>query len=161
MCDSVHRGGGLWQEEPHPRQGDPPGKETPWVGRPPQAGRTPPGRETPTGQGDPPAGRPPGQGTPGIRSMSGRYASYWNAFLFEWRIQRLGRGSKNMKSIRSLLDLFLTYFSKREGGVDMATFPSPRIRCFIVQFKHVYIHCRFNIRSTCTRGMIKCDLSVI
>ena len=70
---------------------------------------TPPSRENPPwdqadppGQGDPPdqAGRPPGPGIPprtrhtplgretpreedcSIRSMSGRYASYWNAFLF-------------------------------------------------------------------------------
>ena len=47
----------LRQGEP-PRQEDPPSRE-----KPPLAGRTP-------GQGDPPA----------IRSMSGRYASYWNAF---------------------------------------------------------------------------------
>ena len=46
----------------------PPRKEAPpWEGNPPE-GRTPPPpmKETPT---------------PGIRSMSGRYASYWNAFL--------------------------------------------------------------------------------
>ena len=73
------------------------------VGRPPQAGRNPPpgqgeppwaGRIPPPGQGEPPrAGRtPPGANPPGaditpppgssIRSMSGRYASYWNALLF-------------------------------------------------------------------------------
>ena len=66
----------------HPRQGEPP----------PDQADTPPPR-----QGEPPRpGRPPRQGEPphrtrqtppreedcSIRSMSGRYASYWNAFLF-------------------------------------------------------------------------------
>ena len=76
-----------------PDQADPPpgpDRENPpwtWQGEPPQdlAGRTPPGpgRETPQDL----AGRTPP--TPPrweedciIRSMSGRYASYWNAFLF-------------------------------------------------------------------------------
>ena len=44
----------------------------------PQVG-TPPGRYTPRA-GTPPAGTPPRYYK--IRSMSGRYASYWNAFLF-------------------------------------------------------------------------------
>ena len=67
-------------------QGEPPGS-----GRenPPGPGRTPPDQgETPPDQGDPPQTRenPPDQGEPpgpgSIRSTSGRYASYWNAFLF-------------------------------------------------------------------------------
>ena len=66
VCDSVHRGGL-------------------------RAERTPPGRENPPEQGDPPgqgepptpwAGRPPG-----IRSVSGRNASYWNAFLFNFHLE--------------------------------------------------------------------------
>ena len=87
----------------------PPGREAPRAGRNPReqtptppgrenprAGRTSPGHGEPPRAGRPPAGRnPPGQGgtpqeqTPphreadcSIRSMSGRYASYWNAFLF-------------------------------------------------------------------------------
>ena len=83
-------------------QGEPPqGKERP----PPLAGRTPPGRENPSpGIGrtpraidppgisrlprlnsrHPPRSRhpPPREADCSIRSMSGRYASYWNAFLF-------------------------------------------------------------------------------
>ena len=60
---------------PHPPR-RPPSRESPLTRRPPLAGR-PPARRTPqqgepTRQGDPP---------PAIRSMSGRYASYWNAFL--------------------------------------------------------------------------------
>ena len=64
---------------------DPPGKENPLAGRPPWQGE-PPSREIPW-QGDPPSRRPPQQGDPpvirsmSIRSMSDRYASYWNAFL--------------------------------------------------------------------------------
>ena len=78
-----------WQGPPGketPLAGRPPSKETPLPGGPPGQGdpparRTPLARRTPPPrQGDPPSGRetPP----PGIRSMSGRYASYWNAFLF-------------------------------------------------------------------------------
>ena len=75
-------------KEAPPWQGDPPGKETPlWQGRPPRQGEPPrqgdpPGRETPPARRPPWQGGPPGRETPpGIRSMSGRYASYWNAFL--------------------------------------------------------------------------------
>ena len=32
----------------------------------------------------PPGSRPPREADSGIRSTSGRYASYWNAFLFSW-----------------------------------------------------------------------------
>ena len=54
------------------------GKYTPW--------QVPPGRHTPW-QVHPQAGTPPSRYTPlamhaGIQSTSGRYASYWNAFLF-------------------------------------------------------------------------------
>ena len=84
-------GGGVCQGEP------------PLAGRtPPQTRETPPRtRETPLDKADPPdqADPPPGPGRPpspwtrqappapreadsSIRSTSGRYASYWNAFLF-------------------------------------------------------------------------------
>ena len=58
----------------NPPQGDPP------VGRTPLLVGRPPSKETPL-QGDPRQGEPPSRETPIIRSMSGRYASYWNAFL--------------------------------------------------------------------------------
>ena len=81
-----------------PDQADTP----PGPGRPPGTRQTPPGpgrhppRQTPPGtrqtspdQADPPGTRqtPPGPGPPreadsSIRSTSGRYVSYWNAFLF-------------------------------------------------------------------------------
>ena len=64
-------------------QGDPPGPGRPTQDQgepPPRPGRPPPD------QGDPPApGRPrppPAGKNSSIWSMSGRYASYWNAFLF-------------------------------------------------------------------------------
>ena len=52
---------GLWQT-PH---GKTPSRQTPWVDTLPLPGRHPPGRRPSTG----------------IQSTSGRYTSYWNAFL--------------------------------------------------------------------------------
>ena len=63
-----------------PLEGTPPGQVPPWAG-------TPPGQVHPLGRYTP-MQVPPGAGTPHpamhawIRSTSGRYASYWNAFLF-------------------------------------------------------------------------------
>ena len=60
---------------PHPREGStfppPPRKEPP----PPEESTPPPGRK---------------EAPPGIQSMSGRYAYYWNAFLFQvyWKLIR-------------------------------------------------------------------------
>ena len=60
----------------HPPRGDPPEQTPPWTRQtPPGPGRHPPGADTPPDQAD-----PPHRGS--IRSTSGRYASYWNAFLF-------------------------------------------------------------------------------
>ena len=102
VCDSVHRG--WWGVEGSP--GRPPGQgEPPWdqadtprdQADTPRTGRTardqadtPGTRQTPpTGRTPPGPGRhPSGPGIPprgedcSIRSMSGRYASYWNAFLY-------------------------------------------------------------------------------
>ena len=51
---------------------------------PPPRADHPPRKQTPPGA-DTPGSRPPppGEADSGIRSMSGRYASYWNAFLFK------------------------------------------------------------------------------
>ena len=85
VCHSVHRGG-TWA-------GTPLGRYTSRADTPPWAG-TP--WQVPPKQVTPPAGKLPGQvrpgryipqaGTPptvhaGLRSTSGRYASYWNVFL--------------------------------------------------------------------------------
>ena len=73
VCHSVHSGGSTWAGIP--QAGIPP-----WAGTPPgqvhpQAGTPPLGRYTPYGQVHPPATHA------GIRSTSGWYTSYWNAFL--------------------------------------------------------------------------------
>ena len=80
--NSVHRRGlpqCMLGYHPHPPPGTrhppPPGAGTPWDQAPPPRNRHPLG-----------PGTPPGPSTPSrpcweIRSTSGRYASYWNAFL--------------------------------------------------------------------------------
>ena len=90
VCDSVHRGGVSPGRHLPPRdQADTPPLDQadtpPRPGRPPGPGRPPQTRQTPPDQADPPGpGRPPPREEDcSIRSMSGRYASYWNAFLFD------------------------------------------------------------------------------
>ena len=79
--NSVHRGEYLGRYPPKqvhtPRKVHPMGKYTPRAGTHPQAGTCPPGSYTP-GQVHSPLGRYIPHG-----SLSGQYASYWNAFLFE------------------------------------------------------------------------------
>ena len=84
--NSVHRGS-TWAGTPlsryTPRKVHPLGKYTP------RAGTHPQGRYMPPRQLHPRAGTlPPGQVHPPW-SMSGRYASYWNAFLFEQMFPKL------------------------------------------------------------------------
>ena len=56
----------------HPPKQTPPWEQTPGLSTPsPGTKYTPPGLSTPAPEGD-----------SGIRSTSGRYASFWNAFLF-------------------------------------------------------------------------------
>ena len=84
-----------WSRPPKaepPRPGTPPGADTPppdQAHHPPRTRHTtPPTRHTPTGADNPqtrhtpPWSRPPREADCSIRSTSGRYASYWNAFLF-------------------------------------------------------------------------------
>ena len=112
VCHSVHRGGSATHTHTHtwadtPGKTPPPG-QTPFLGRHPSwADTLPPGRDpsgryhqppvqcmlgygqqvgsTPPEQTQPPPlGRHlPGAVHAGIRSTSGRYASYWNAILFQ------------------------------------------------------------------------------
>ena len=91
VCHSVHRGGGgawggggvclsaCWDttHPPSPEQ-TPRGADTPQAD-PPQS-RHPPRADTP------PSRHPPGEADSGIRSMSCRYASYWNAFVLVMKI---------------------------------------------------------------------------
>ena len=79
-----------WADTPQSRH--PPGADTPQAqtlpgGRHTPQSRHPPGADTswsrhPPGADTPQEQTPPWEADSGIRSMSGRYASYWNAFLF-------------------------------------------------------------------------------
>ena len=74
-------------DTPHTRQTPPDQADThtPRPGRhPPRTKQTPPDQaDTPPRQTPPPGpSRPPREADSSIRSTSGRYASYWNAFLF-------------------------------------------------------------------------------
>ena len=81
VCHSVH--GGV-SASPHPRsrhppEQTPPGTDTPQNRYPPQKQTSP--EQTPPRADTPRADTTPQEADSGIRSMSGRYASYWNAFL--------------------------------------------------------------------------------
>ena len=96
-CHSV-RGGGVPGQVPAPGHVNPPWQVHPPAGTPsdrytPLGRYTPPGRYTPR-QVPPWAGTPPRQVHPPgssacceIRATSGRYASYWNAFLCEIKFE--------------------------------------------------------------------------
>ena len=92
-------------EQTPPLGADTPQSRHPWSRHPPE--QTPPGADSPQEQTSPgantsleqtppqsrlPGSRPPWEQTPpweadsGIRSMSGRYTSYWNAFLCNSKI---------------------------------------------------------------------------
>ena len=87
-CHSVHRGWSTWPGTPplgrYTLGRYPPGQVHPLAGTPPRQVHLPWARYTPL------AGTPPWQVTPPPRSSScweiwatsGRYASYWNAFLY-------------------------------------------------------------------------------
>ena len=79
----VHRGGvclsACW-DTTHPRSRHPLGAQTPWSTHPPGA-HTPPEQTPHPGADTPLEQTPPQEADSGIRSMSSRYASYWNAFL--------------------------------------------------------------------------------
>ena len=76
----THPPGADTPQSRHPLRSSPL-EQTPPPSRPPWE-QTPPGADTPSGA-DPPreADTPPPEADSGIRSTSGRYASYWNAFL--------------------------------------------------------------------------------
>ena len=89
VCDSVHRGvclSACWDNtHPLPPRTRPPGKQAP-PGKQTYLEAGTPRKPTPREAGTPSRKQAPlapgKQAPPGIRSMSGRYASYWNAFLF-------------------------------------------------------------------------------
>ena len=75
VCDSVHRGGVSGKEWRPPSRETPRGTDPPWE-------QTPPGTRPPQPEQTPPGTDPPPEADSSIRSTSGRYASYWNAFLY-------------------------------------------------------------------------------
>ena len=84
-----------------PRKEASPGKEAPPMGRKhpsPMERKHPPGKEAPHWKGSTPwEGSTPQEGStpPPIRSMSGRYASYWNAFLFIFLLPKINLTKSN------------------------------------------------------------------
>ena len=100
VCHSVHRGGvclsACWDTTYPPSRHPsppPPGVDTPREADTPRS-RHPPGADTAREADTPGSRHPPWEQTPpesssppgadsGIRSMSGRYASYWNVFLYK------------------------------------------------------------------------------
>ena len=84
--------GACWDTTPlgsrHPPRADnPPEQMSPGSrhhpgSRHPLGADTSPRADFPPGADPPPQQTPPWKADSGIRSMSGRYASYWNAFLF-------------------------------------------------------------------------------
>ena len=99
LCGHMIQHPGTKETPPGPRRTPQDQADTPLAGRTPPAGRPPQDQgEPPWDQADPPGPRrtpqdqapAPGRENPPtreedciIRSMSGRYASYWNAFLLE------------------------------------------------------------------------------
>ena len=86
VIHSVHRGGGGLPQcmlgYPPPGADTPPEQTPPGSRHLPEADTNPPGSRYPPGADTPPGSShlPPGADS-SIRSTSGRYASYWNAFL--------------------------------------------------------------------------------
>ena len=84
VCDSVHGGGGGYLPQCMLGCQTPPGADIPPGADTPLGADTPREQTSPREQTPPPGADPlPGQeADASIRSMSSRYASYWNAFLF-------------------------------------------------------------------------------
>ena len=124
VCDSVHRGG-LRRTPPGTRQTPLGTRQTPPPdqGEPPRTRQTPPRKNppppcpdqadpTPTpDQADTPLGPrrtpPPQEEDCSIRSMSGRYASYWNAFLCFCQYARLKNPTTPTGRLTKLQDISL------------------------------------------------------
>ena len=85
VCHSVHRGPGVSEAEPPPPKVRPPGRRYPRQHTPPGSrpipGSRPPGSRHHPQQTSPRTRPAPPEADSSIRSTSGRYASYWNAFL--------------------------------------------------------------------------------
>ena len=89
VCDSVNRGvclSACWDTNTPPTHTHNPPEQTPQTTHTPWSRHTPQDHTPPAPGADTPRTRPthpPSEADSGIRSTSGRYASYWNAFLFQ------------------------------------------------------------------------------
>ena len=96
-------------------------------GRHPPESRQPPGSRPPGS--DPP---PPSSAYSEIRATSGRYASYWNAYLLGW-ISIPGSGSEsvfgNVNKPLYYAVVLNVPFSRRRSARSRSRFPPPRRRC--------------------------------
>ena len=99
----------------HPLADTPPGRHSPGRHSPGRQTHSwhPPGRQTHRWQADAPWADTPGQTPPSRDShCSGRYASYWNAFLF-YRSGTVNSNTVNSKFhlIRSFFEIFARFLS--------------------------------------------------
>ena len=124
VCDSVHRGVGGFLPQcmlgyppdqtpleltPPPRA-DTPEDQTPPKTRPP-LGADPPWYQTPPGP------EPPREADASIRSMSGRYASYWNAFLSTQCYRTLRYFSSMMRIRQSMQSIMEFLWAFRQSSL--------------------------------------------
>ena len=107
------------REEPPRDQADPPWQgDPPWTREePPRTRQTPPAGRTPPEQADPPQ-----EEDCSIRSMSGRYASYWNAFLFAF-----GDHCVDMRDKHEICRIYIPIFGPGNQFPQFQTITS----CFI------------------------------
>ena len=117
VCYSVHRGSASVHAGIPPRSRHPPGtRPPPPPGPDPHPRDQTPQNQTPRDQTHPPGTRPtpprdqtPQEQTPrdqtpreadsSIRSMSGRYASFWNAFFFPLILTHIAKSNQNQNSV--------------------------------------------------------------
>ena len=115
VCVILFTGGSLGRENPPLGRENPPGRESPPRTRqtPPDQADTPGPGKHPPDQADHPLGpgRLPLEADSRIRSTSGRYASYWNAFLFTFCVYSSFCGADRIKFSRvnrTITGLFLS-----------------------------------------------------
>ena len=123
------------QTPPPPDQAatPPPGpgrNHPPWTRQtPPDQADTPPDQADPPGPGIP----PPREADSSIRSTSGRYASYWNAFLFQLCVSvclSAGGGGSHVTITHDTLDLTIVPLLVISSGQDQR-----RSNLFICQLR--------------------------
>ena len=129
-----------------------PGRYTSWAGTPPSWVGTPPGRYTPLGRYTPRQVHPPGRYTPpagqvhtppavraGIRSTSGQYASYFNAYLLSQIILHEKVILKHSPAKFTIVPVVTHHLTDRFGthSVRQCKFDSPAPLCRDPRHRHV------------------------